>query len=122
MKGYNVTSIVCAVLLFGAVLVSPAFADKKKVDDADLAKMNASVTGEPVKVQSVVIEKDEDNPEILQSRERENLKTDIGSSPSVTKTTEPISQDYNINNQTYQFSFGRSTLNITGGITSVKSR
>ncbi|MGA2782292.1 MAG: hypothetical protein ABSF13_10285 [Smithella sp.] len=120
MKGYNGPSIVCAVLLFGAVLVSPAFADKKKVDDADLAQINASVTGTSVKVQSVAIQKDEDNPEILQARERENLNTKIGSSPSVTRTTEPISQEQNINGQTYQFSFGRSTLTTTGGITSVK--
>ena len=51
MKGYNGPSILCAVLLFGAVLVSPAFADKKafedkkKIDDAELSQMNASVTG-----------------------------------------------------------------------------
>jgi hypothetical protein len=122
MKGYNGLSILCAVLLFSAVLVSPAFAEKKKVDDADLARMNASVTGAPVKTQIIVIEKDEDNLEILQAREKEMLKTDIGSSPSVTKTTEPISKNQNINGQTYQFSFGASTLNTTGGITSVKPR
>ena len=45
MKGYNGLSIHCAVLLFGVVLVSPAFAEMGKVDDADLSQINASVTG-----------------------------------------------------------------------------
>jgi hypothetical protein len=128
MKGYNGPSILCAVLLFGAVLVSPAFADKKafedkkKIDDAELSQMNASVTGASVKGQIVVIEKNEDNSEILQERERETLKNDTGSSPSVSKTTESISQERNINGQTFQFSFGGLNSNTTGGITLVKPR
>jgi len=77
----------CAVFLFGAVLVSPTFADKKvfadkmKVDEAELAQVNASVNGVPVKDQSVVVKKDADNPEILQAREREIIKKDIGFFP-----------------------------------------
>ena len=53
MKGYNGPSILCAVLLFGAVLVSPTFADKEKVDKAELDRTNASVTGESAKDQIV---------------------------------------------------------------------
>jgi hypothetical protein len=49
MKGYNCPSILCADLLFGAVLVSPAFAEMKKVDNAEMAKTKASVTGASVK-------------------------------------------------------------------------
>ena len=49
MKGYNGPLILCAVLLFGAVLVFPAFADMKEVEDAELARTNASVTGTPTK-------------------------------------------------------------------------
>jgi hypothetical protein len=45
MKGHNGPSILCAVLLFGAVFVSPTFAAMDKVDDAELARANASVTG-----------------------------------------------------------------------------
>ncbi|MHB8137442.1 MAG: hypothetical protein ACYDGO_03530 [Smithellaceae bacterium] len=48
MKGHAATSIFFAALLFGAVLVSPAFAQMKKVDDAELARTNASVTGASV--------------------------------------------------------------------------
>jgi hypothetical protein len=49
MKGYVYPSILCAVFLFGAVFVSPAFAEMKKVDDAEMAKTKASVTGASVK-------------------------------------------------------------------------
>ena len=49
MKGYHDPSILCAVLLFGAVLVSPAFADMKMVDDKELSRVNASVTGASIK-------------------------------------------------------------------------
>jgi hypothetical protein len=49
MKGYNGPSILCAVLLFGAVIVSSAFAEMKQVDEAESARTNASVTGMSVK-------------------------------------------------------------------------
>ena len=45
MKGYKGTSILCAILLFGAVLVFPAFAEMEKVNEVELAQTNASVTG-----------------------------------------------------------------------------
>lgn len=43
-KNYGL-AILCAVLLFCAVLVSPALAQMTKVDEAELAETNASVTG-----------------------------------------------------------------------------
>jgi hypothetical protein len=49
MKGCNGPSILCAALLFGAFLIAPAFAEMKKVDDEELAKTKASVTGASVK-------------------------------------------------------------------------
>jgi hypothetical protein len=49
MKEYNGILILCALLLFGAFLVFPAFADMDKVEDAELARMNASVSGTPTK-------------------------------------------------------------------------
>ncbi|MHB8139248.1 MAG: hypothetical protein ACYDGO_12805 [Smithellaceae bacterium] len=46
MKKYNGVSILCAVLLFSTILISPAFA---VMDDKELQETNASVTGSPVK-------------------------------------------------------------------------
>jgi len=49
MKGYSSLTIFCAVLLFGAILISPAFADMDKVADKELGKAQAYVKGPPVK-------------------------------------------------------------------------
>jgi hypothetical protein len=43
-RNYGLT-ILCAVLLFCAVLASPVFAQMTKVDEEELALANASVTG-----------------------------------------------------------------------------
>ena len=108
---------VIAVLCF--VLLAPAFADMDKVDEAELARTNASVTGVSVKNQIVGVEKDVINPERLQVSETFNK--DDGYSPSVSKA-EGTGVNLNINGQTtFQFSFGPSTSNVTGGtITSFK--
>ena len=45
MKRKYGLAILCAVFLFCAVLVSPAFAQMTKVDEEELALTNASVTG-----------------------------------------------------------------------------
>ena len=57
MKGHQGISIFCVALLFGAVLVSPSFGQMQKVDEEELARANASVTGESVKDQGVAAEK-----------------------------------------------------------------
>ncbi len=49
MKGFNGPSVLCAALLFSVFLIAPTFAEMKKVDDAELAKTKASVTGASVK-------------------------------------------------------------------------
>ena len=119
MKEHNGPSIICAVLLFGAVLVSPAFADMKKVDERELARANASVTGASVKDPVVGVAKVEVNPpDTLQVSETLN-KDAIFPTPSVSKTTDSIG--LNINGQpTFQFYYGGSG-STTGSITSVKT-
>jgi hypothetical protein len=116
MKGHYEPSIICAVLLFGAVLVSPAFADMKKVDEAELARANASVTGaikEPVA--SV------DKNTVLQESDPRQNGTERVFSPAVNKA-EVLSVDLNIGGQTtFQFYRGPTNSTITGpGITPAK--
>jgi hypothetical protein len=49
MKGFKGLTIFCAVLLFGAILISPAFADMDKVADKELGQTQAYVKGAPAK-------------------------------------------------------------------------
>jgi hypothetical protein len=108
---------VIAVLCF--VFLSPAFADMKKVDEAELAQTNASVTGGSVNKQVASVEKGVDNPETWQANETIN-KGDVAFSPN---NRENITLDINVKgNPTHQFYYGGSTSNMTGGITSVQSR
>ena len=109
---------VIAVLYF--VLLAPAFADMNKVDEAELARTNASVTGESVKDQIAGVEKGVVIPEKCQACE-----TDAGGavfSPSASK--EPNIVSMNVRGQeTLKFYFGGSSSYVTGpGITSVKPR
>lgn len=118
MKGHYEPSIICAVLLFGAVLVSPAFADMKKVDETELARANASVTGASIKEPVAGVDKNTvlwDNDHLKNSAERVF-------SPVVNKATEAINLNLNISGQeTFNFYFGGSNSTVTGpGITSVK--
>jgi len=107
---------VIAVLCF--VLLAPAFADMKKVDEAELAQANASVTGASVQDQIVGVEKGVVSPETCQA-----CGTGIGDavfSPSESKETNFVG--LNIKGQgTFNFIFGGWNSNMTGGITSVKT-
>jgi len=119
MKGYNGSSILCAVLLFGVVLVYPAFAEMGKVDDAELSQINVSVTGAPVKKQINCVEKNGSCLETNQDRVTSD-KVSVGSSQAV-RNTATYSDDLNMNvngQTTYQFHFGGATT-VQGGITSV---
>ena len=49
MKGFKGLTIFCAVLLFGAILISPAFADMDKVADKELGQTQAYVKEAPAK-------------------------------------------------------------------------
>jgi hypothetical protein len=101
---------VIAVLCF--FLLAPAFADMKKVDEAYLAKANASVTGDSDKDQIVVIENGVVNPQRLPDSESFNKNA----SPSMSSSSAPTFLDMNINGQTtFTFGFGGSTSNVTAG-------
>jgi hypothetical protein len=104
---------VIAVLCF--VFLSPAAA-MNKVDETELARVNASITGTSVKDPLNVVEKGVLNPEKWQANETFNK--DTGLSPSVREA--PVSIDLNVKGQnTLQFSFGGGNSIITGpGITS----
>ena len=121
MKGYNGPSILCAALIFGAILVSPTFADMKKVDEADLSKIKASVTGASVKNRNADIEKDVRDQERLLASERETFNKDAYVSPSVSKESNPVDQTIS-DRTTSNFGFTGMNMGITGGINAVKSR
>ena len=107
---------VIAVLCF--VLVAPAFADMKKVDEKELSRANASVTGVPIKDTVADVDRDAVRQETLQTIGTVD-KRDAGFSPSVSKETNSV--NLSINGQTtFQFYLGPTTTNVTGGITSVK--
>ena len=121
MKGYNGPSILCAALLFGALLIAPAFAEMKKVDDAEMAKANASVTGASVKDQIVDAEKDvlKQEEEALQASETFNKGDNVP--PSVSKESNSV--DTYVSGHTAS-NVGFEGLNVitTGGsITPAKS-
>ena len=118
MKGHYKPSVICAVLLFGAVLVSPALADMKKVDETELAKANASVTGVSIKEAIASVDK---NTVLWENDPRQNT-TERVFSPAVNKAPEAINLNLNISGQeTFNFYFERGNSPITGpGITSAK--
>ena len=119
MKEYNGPLILCAALLLGALLIAPAFAEMKKVDDSEMAKTNASVTGASVKDQNVGVEKYLVNPQLLPDSESFNKNAD--SSPTMSASSAATFLDMNINGQTtFTFGFGGSTYSEEGSITSVK--
>jgi len=98
------------------VFLAPAFADMKNVDEAELAKTNASVTGASEKDQIFDAEKNMVNPETT-LKVRDTINKDANISPSVNDTTiAPTSLDMNVNGQTtFTFGFGGATSNVTGG-------
>jgi len=109
---------VIAVLCF--VFLSPAFAAMDKIDEAELARTNASVTGAPVNNQVAGVEKGVANQDTWQASENFNRDTVIF--PSFGKT-DGTSVNLNVIGQTtFQFYLGGSASNITGpGIYSVKT-
>ena len=123
MKGYNGSSILCAVLLFVAVIVSPVLADMGKVDDAELSQINASVTGASVKKQINCVEKDGTCQGMEQNRVTSDNVAAVSSPAVRSNTYEAIDLNMNINGQTtFNFYSGGMTSTMTGGITSVKPR
>jgi hypothetical protein len=107
---------VIAVLCF--VLLVPAFADMKKVDEAELAQANASVTGASIKEPVAGVDKNT----VLQENDPRQKDTERVFSPAVNKPMVATSLNLNISGQeTFNFYFGGSNSTITGpGITPVK--
>jgi hypothetical protein len=118
MKGHYDPSIICAVLLFGTVLVSPAFADMKKVDETELAQANASVTGASIQEPVASVDKNT----VLQENDPRQNGTEHISSPAVNKPMVGTGLNLNISGQeTFNFYFGGSNSTVTGpGVTPVK--
>jgi hypothetical protein len=121
MKEHYHPSILGAVLLLGAVLVSPAFAGMEKVDEAELAQTNASVTGASVKDPLAGVEKSALNQETWQASEAIGRDTSLSSSVK----EEPVSINLNVVSggpTAFQFYKGWGKADVTGGITSVTPR
>jgi len=114
MKRYDGPSILCAALLFGALLIAPAFAEVKKADDAEMAKTNASVTGASVKDKTVGVEKDvrDQEKETLQASETFNKDANIPSSVSKQSSVDTYVSDHYTDNS--GFVGAKST--VTGSI------
>ena len=113
MKGYNGSSILCAILLFGAILVSPAFAEMGKVDDTDLSQINASVTGASDKHSNVG----------AVSTGGTFDKTQWVVYPSDSKISEGFSPNVpSLGPETWTFNFGANNPNYIGSMSGVKTR
>jgi hypothetical protein len=105
MKEHNAPSIICAVLLFGAVFVSPVFAERQKVDEAELARVKVAVTGASVKDPVADVDKDAVRKETEQA----------------VSTTQELDLNLNIKGrETSNLYFGGSNSNMAGGIISIK--
>ena len=121
MKGYNGPSILCAALLFGALLIAPAFAEMKKADESELSRTNASVTGASVKDQIVDVEKYVFDQEKETLQDSETFNKDANAPPSVSKGSNSV--DTYVSGHTAS-NVGFEGLNVitTGGsITPAKS-
>ena len=122
MKNRFTLPIFSLVFLIGAVLVSPVSAELKKLDDAELARTNASVTGIAVKDKIAGAKRGTVRPET----EHAILSPDKGTTllfTSGNKAMEGISLNLNISGQeTWQFNFGSYNTNYYGGITGVRTR
>jgi hypothetical protein len=113
MKGYNDPSILCAILLFGAVLVSPAFAEMEKVDDTDLSQINASVTG--------ASDKDSNAGSVSAFGTFDNTVRIFY--PWDSKASEGFSPNVpSLGPETWTYNFGANNPNYFGSLTGVKSR
>jgi|GEM_PF-1427398 len=111
---------VIAVLCF--VLVAPVFADMAKVDEEELARTKASVTGTPIKNLNCV-EKDGTCSETKQDLVTSDKVADVSSPALKGITSGVIDLNQHINDQTtFQFHFGGASTITTGGITSVAPR
>ena len=123
MKIMRIPSIISLLFLIGAILYSPASAEMKKVDEAELARTNAPMSGSAsIKNRNT----DAKGNVIRVETEPAIIIADKGISPlsmSGQKAMEGGSLNLNISGQeTWQFNFGGFNANYYGGITGVKTR
>jgi len=119
MKKYVSRYLFCVMLLFAFILVSSAFAELKKVEEGELARANASITGAPIPDQSVDVGKDAALPETIKTFD----KAEPVVAPAASNITDSTSVMLNITGQeTFRFILNGNHSITTGGITSVQSR
>ena len=122
IKQYSITFVLTTIVFLCFVFLPPAFAELKNVEEDELARTNASVSGTPVAVEETPdVEKLLENPETLSSPDS-SADTGLALSPP-NKTAEAIGLNLHVNGQeTFKFNFGGGTTNTTGGITTVTPR
>jgi len=114
IKKYFLPCFLPIIAVLSFVLIAPA-ADMEKVDDAELAQVNASVTGEAVPDQIVGVEKDAVSPETWKASGTNT--GDAVFSPSV--STESAFVSLNINGQeTFKFGISGVTATVPAGVLS----
>jgi hypothetical protein len=119
MKGRQGISIFCVALLCCAVLVSLSFGQMKKVDEEELARANASVTGESVKSQGIAAEK---GAAVQDSVTTGNLAKGESILIPSDNSYESIGISLNIKGQeTFTFRVDRFRSETSGGVTGVSS-
>lgn len=113
-------TVLCVVLSF-----APAFADMEKVDETELAGMNASVTGASIKDRTHCVEKDGICSETKQDSVTFNKGTAVSPVAEINNTAAFINSILKINGKE-AFEFGMSggvySNRVGGTITSVQSR
>ena len=113
IKKYFLPCFLPVITVLCFVLIAPAFAEMKKVDEAELARANASVTGEAVPDQIIGVEKGAVSPETWKASGTNTA--DAVLSPPV--STESAFVSLNITGQE-TFKFGMTGVNstVTGGV------
>ena len=120
MKIKNGLLIIVAVCLYGAVLLSLAYAEMKKVDESELSRINASVTGATMTDRTAGIEKSMSRQETVQTVANVD-KGEAFVTPSV-RTMENLGISLNVRGQeTFRFQTTGVSASTTGGATGVKS-
>ena len=115
IKKYFLPCFLPIIAVLSFVLIAPAFAEMKKVDEAELARANASVTGEAVPDQIIGVEKGAGSPETWKASGTNT--GDAVLSPPV--STESAFMSLNINGQeTFKFGISGMNSNVTGGVIS----
>ena len=117
MKERQGISIFCVALLLCAVLVSPSFGQMMKVDEEELARANASVTGASVKNQGVAAEK---GATVQDSVTTGNLAKGESVLVPYDNSLESVGISLNIKGQeTFTFRVDRIHSETIGGVTGV---